>query len=478
MNQRSISRYASPLAIVILLAGAACRTGKNYERPSVLLPETFHAAALSADSSSVADLGWKDFFAAPALQSLIDSGVHRNFDLMLALQRMAVAQQQVKQSRLLWFPQLDVQASANTNFPSKNSLNGISTNQFLKTDHVEDYLLSANLTWEVDIWGRISRQKESVLAQYLQTTEAARAVQTKLVADIASGYYNLLMLDQQLAVTEKNLELNLHFLEVTRLLYDAGEVTYLAVQQAQSQYQSTALLVPQFEQSLATQENALQLLTGQLPGPVQRDTAVSQDAASMVEAKYPAGIPAALLGRRPDVRAAEYSLVSANAQVGVARANMYPAINITAGGGLESFKASNWISLPNSLFGLASGAILQPVFRRRQLKTEYEIRKIEREQAVTTFRQSVLTATTEVSNALVQMDKLKTQDSLYGAQVDTLRSAVANAEYLFKSDMANYLEVITAQQNALQAELNLATIRRQEWSARIELYRALGGGWK
>lgn len=475
MKRIFIFRYRLPLVVTLTIIGISCRTGKNYERPAVLLPETFHAAALTTDSSSVADLSWKDFFSGQALQALIDSGVRRNFDLTLALQRMGVAREQLKQSRLLWFPQVDLQTSGSTNFPSKNSLNGISTNQFLKTTHVEDYLLQANVSWEIDIWGRISRQKESVLSLYLQSTEAARAVQTRLVADIASGYYNLLMLDQQLSDTKKNQELNRRFLEVTRLLYDAGEVTYLAVQQAQSQLQSTSLLVPQFEQSLALQENALQLLTGQLPGPVTRDSTASP---SLMDSKYPAGIPAALLGRRPDVRAAEYNLVSANALVGVARANMYPALNITAGGGLESFKASNWISIPNSLFELGSGALVQPVFHRRELRTQYETRKIEREEAVTVFRQSVLTATTEVTNALVQMEKLKIQDSLSGAQVDTLLSAVSNAEYLFKSDMANYLEVITAQQNALQAELNLATIKRQEWSARIELYRALGGGWR
>ena len=218
MNQRSIVRYASPLALIILLAGVACRTGRNYERPSVLLPETFHAAALSTDSSSVADLGWKDFFAAPALQSLIDSGVRRNFDLMLALQRMAVAQQQVKQSRLLWFPQVDVQASANTNFPSKNSLNGISTNQFLKTDHVEDYLLSVNLSWEIDIWGKFPLQREAAMATFLQNVEVTKAVQTRLVADIAQGYFSLLMLDQQLIQAKKTLDLTNDFVKSTELI--------------------------------------------------------------------------------------------------------------------------------------------------------------------------------------------------------------------------------------------------------------------
>jgi outer membrane protein TolC len=157
---------------------------------------------------------------------------------------------------------------------------------------------------------------------------------------------------------------------------------------------------------------------------------------------------------------------------------MYPAVNLTAGVGLESFKASNWFSVPNSLFGLATGTILQPVFRRRELKTQFEIAKLQREQAVIQFRQSVLTATTEVSNALVQIEKLKEQEGIARAQTDTLKSAVSNAEYLFKSDMANYLEVITAQQNALQAQLNLASIERQLLDAEVELYRALGGGWK
>jgi outer membrane protein TolC len=178
------------------------------------------------------------------------------------------------------------------------------------------------------------------------------------------------------------------------------------------------------------------------------------------------------------VRSSELALVYANAQVGVAQANMYPAINLTAGVGLESFKASNWFNIPNSLFGLATGTILQPVFRRRELKTQFEIAKLEREQAVIQFRQSVLTATTEVSNALVQIDKLKEQEGIARAQTDTLKSAVSNAEYLFKSDMANYLEVITAQQNALQAQLNLAAIERQQLDAKVELYRALGGGWR
>ncbi len=473
MKKIVLSKY--PALFVITLLVISCRTGKNYQRPAVVLPDRFMQQQSYSDTSSMADIDWKNFFADPELQQLIDSGIRRNYDLQLALKRIGVAWEQVKQSKLVWYPQLDLQVNGQINRPSENSLNGISANSFLGKSYIEDYIASLNMTWEIDIWGKISRQKESSLARYLYSYEAAKAVQTRLVADIAQGFFNLLMLDQQLSVTKQNLGLNEHFALVTRLLYDAGEVTYLAVQQAVSQKQSTTLLIPQLEQSIAIQENALQVLTGNLPGKIRRQELLNdihfRDSLS-------AGLPVAMLSRRPDVRSYEMALVSANAQVGIAQANMYPAINLTAGGGLESFKASNWFNIPNSLFGLATGTILQPIFRRRELKTQFEIAKLEREQAVIQFRQSVLTATSEVDNALVQIDKLKEQETIARSQTDTLKSAVSNAEYLFKSDMANYLEVITAQQNALQAQLNLASVQRQKLDALVELYRSLGGGWR
>jgi outer membrane protein TolC len=234
-------------------------------------------------------------------------------------------------------------------------------------------------------------------------------------------------------------------------------------------------LIPQLEQSIAQQENALQVLTGQLPGVLARKASLNE---AFVSDNTSTGVPVAMVSRRPDVRSAEMSLMIANTQVGIAQANMYPALNITAGGGLESFKASNWFNIPNSLFGLAAGTIAQPIFKRRALKTQFEVAKLEREEAVIRFRQSVLRATEEVSNALVQTDKLKQQQQIATAQVDTLQNAVSNAQLLFKSDMANYLEVITAQSNALQAQLNLASVQRQRLGAMVELYRSLGGGWK
>jgi multidrug efflux system outer membrane protein len=265
------------------------------------------------------------------------------------------------------------------------------------------------------------------------------------------------------------------FLVATQKMKDAGMVNLLAVQQAESQKQSTSLLIPQLQENIAIQENALKILTGQLPDTVERMGTLDQ---MMSIDNISSGVPASLLSRRPDVRSAELAIVAANARMGVAKASMYPALNITAGGGLESFKSSNWFNIPGSLFGLAAGSIVQPVFRRNELKTNYQIAQLEREQSVIRFRQLVLQAVGEVSDALVEIEMLQQQQDIARSRVDTLKLSVVNARRLFSSDLANYLEVITAQGNALQAELDLASIQKRQLDALIELYRALGGGWK
>jgi len=470
------------IAVVLAFAGflSACKVGKNYQRPELPLPQQFIAAdsanAVSyADTSSIADIQWKEFFTDPALQGLISKGITYNNNLQAAIKRMDQAQQQVRQAKLLQLPDVNLQIQGSINRPSDNSLNGLSVGTFLGKSYVENYVTSLNFSWEADIWGKIRRQQEVTIASYLQQQEAVKAVQTQLISDIAQGYYNLLMLDKQLEITKNNLLLNDSLVLATRALRDGGSVTTLAVQQVESQRQATALLIPQLEESIVMQENALQLLTGQNPGTIEGRSTLSQQT---LREQLSAGLPIAMVSRRPDVRSSEMALTVANARVGLQQANMYPALNITAGGGLESFKASNWWSVPNSLFGLATGTILQPIFNRRNLKTNYEVAKLQREEAVANFRQSVLQATSEVSNALTRTAKLKEQRVIADAQVDTLRSAVQNAQLLFRSDMANYLEVITAQTNALQAELNVATIQRSQLGVVVELYRSLGGGYK
>ncbi len=459
------------LTVVVL---AACRVGRNYERPALVVPAQFNSQPQAPSDSSIAGVEWKQFFKDATLLALIDSTLKGNYDLQLALKRIESAQSYVKQAKVAWLPSLGLQATASTTSPSKNSLNGISLNSFLKTSHIEDYTLAANLSWEIDVWGKIKRQKEAALAAYLQSYEGAHAVQTELVANVANSYYNLLMLDEQLKIAKYNLALSDSIVQMMRLQKTAGEVTELAVQQATSQQQTAALLVPQLEQGIAIQENGLRILAGQLPGTLERNGSLED--ISMWE-QLGTGLPADLISKRPDVRAAEMDLVAANAQVGMAQASMYPALTLTASGGLNSYKAAHWFDI-NSLFGTVAGGITQPIFNRRNLKTQLEQAKIARDEAAIRFRQQALNAIGEVSNALVSLDKLQSQRQIATDQVKTLNVAIEQSRMLFRSGLANYLEVITAQSNSLQAQLMRADVVRQQLSAGVELYRSLGGGWK
>jgi NodT family efflux transporter outer membrane factor (OMF) lipoprotein len=467
-------RLFIPIFFLIVVVLAACRVGRNYERPALVLPEHFNGQTQAPSDSSIASVEWKQFFQDPVLLQLIDSTLKGNYDLQLALKNIESAQSYVKQAKAAWLPSIGLEATANTSRPSKNSLNGISLGSFLGTNHIEDYTLAANLSWEIDVWGKIKRQKEAALADYLRSYEGARAVQTELVANVANSYYNLLMLDEQLQIARRNVSLSDSIVQMMRLQKTAGDVTELAVQQALSQQQTAALLVPQLEQGIAIQENALQILAGKLPGTVTRSANLEE---IRLWDSLSTGVPAELISKRPDVRSAEMELVAANAQVGVAQASMYPALTLTGTGGLNSYKAARWFDI-NSLFGTVAGGITQPVFQRRQLKTQLEVARIQREEAAIRFRKQALNAIGEVSNALVKLDKLQSQRQIANSQVQTLDTAISQARLLFRSGLANYLEVITAQGNSLQAQLTRVDVVRQQLSAGVELYRSLGGGWK
>ncbi len=464
--------YLYKLLIIIFISG--CTVGKKYQRPTVQLPATFQDSVAASDSG-IAAMEWRTFFKDPTLIDLIDTALRNSYDLQLAVKRIEETEAYVKQARMNYVPSVDVGAAAFTTNPSNNSLNGKNLESFIGKNHVEDYTLSAAVSWDVYSWGKIKLQKEAALADYLASYEGAKTVRTTLVAEIATGYYNLLMLDEQLAIAQKNLALTDSLVRMMQLQKAAGQVTELAVQQTEVQKQTAALLIPQLEQQVAIQENAIKILSGKLPAKIARNADINS---MYVWDDLSTGLPAALLSRRPDVRQSEMELMRANANVGVAKASMYPSLNITASGGLNAFKTNTWFSIPASLFFSAGANIAQPVLQHRNLKTKYEVSAIQKDEAVITFRQTVLKAGGEVVNALVQLDKLKAQQQISSNRVDTLHKAIGNATLLFRSGLADYLEVLTAQSNSLSAELTLADIQRQRLSAAVELYRALGGGWK
>ena len=462
--------------ILVLSVLSACKVSKDVETPKPALPENFRNAATTTDTSSIADVQWKQFFTEATLQKLIDSAIAKNYDMQIAVKNIEASQLLFKQVKWNNVPQVDLNLTASSSRPSDNSINGVTLSQAdIGTNHIEDYSANIAISWEADIWGKIHNQQRSALAAYLQTQEAKKAIQTNLVSTVSQGYYNLLMLDEQLNIAQKNVKLNDSTLRIIKLQYDAGQVTLLAVQQAEAQRQAAEQLVPQFEQNIAIQENALRILTGQLPDKIERSATLD---AMVIPANVATGVPSAIISRRPDVKSAELELQVANSNVGITKAEMYPALRITAQGGVNSFKASNWFNVPASLFGVVAGSVVQPLFDHKRLKTDYEVAQVNREKTVLQFRQSVLKAVGEVSDALVKIEKLKSQQAIAANRVNTLQQATKNANLLFKNGMATYLEVITAQGNVLQGELELASIKRDELSAVSELYRSLGGGWK
>lgn len=452
---------------------AGCKVSKDIPLPDAA-PESYRSTSVVTDSVTIGSIAFKDFIKDVTIQKLIDTALVKNFDMQIAIKNIDAAEQLFKQSKLANLPEVRLQISANSSRPSDNSLNGFTLNQFLGTTHIEDYNANVGVLWEADIWGKIRNQKAGALASYLQTEEARKAVQTKLIANITQGYYQLLMLDSQLDIAKKNVELSESTLKVITLQFDSGLVTSLAVQQAQAQHLQSKKLIPSLEQNIIIQENALSILTGNLPAAINRAGTLND---MVLPDNLKVGFPSTLLQFRPDIKNAELALKIANAKVGIAHANLYPSLIVSASGGINSFKASNWFNIPASLFGLVSGGIAQPLFQRGQLKTNVEIEKIEREKTVIRFRQLVINAVGEVSDELIKLEKLQEQYDLGEKRNQTLQDASKNARLLFQSGMANYLEILIAESNLLQGELELASIKTEQLKTVVGLYRSLGGEW-
>ena len=469
MNQ-TVCRMAAATLISGTLALTACSPVAEYRRPDVQLPTSYPGQAVSG--KPMATIPYGSFFADQDLRSLIDSAVANNQDLLIALRNIDYAKQSLDTARLGNLPTVNLQVTETSTQYSENSLRAQSTSSL----NVKDFMASVSASWELDIWAKIGNRKKAALAEYLRSADAARAVRTRLVSDVAQGYWNLKMLDAQIDITRRNVALSDSTLAMMRLQYDAGNVTSLALQQQEARLNFAMQSIPKLEASRSAQENALSILAGRMPGtPVKRSRGFDH---STVSDSLGVGVPLDLLRNRPDVRAAEASLMSQHASMGTAKALLYPSLTITAQGGLNSISGDNWFSTPGSLFGVVGGSVLQPVFRHGELAAQYRQSVIRRDQAELTFRQTLLKSVGEVSDALVQLQKTGDQELFATRRVSTLRLAVRNSVLLFQSGMATWLEVITAESDLLQAELDLADVQRRSLSAVADLYRSVGGGWQ
>lgn len=459
--------------IAVLVATAtvmqSCFVAKEYERPELKTENLYRNEIVSTDTISLANVAWENVFTDPILQGYIKKGLENNLDIKIAMQNIAAAEASMKQGKAGYFPTLSAGADWTHQELSRNSQFGA----LLQDRSTNQYQLTGNLSWEADIWGKIRSNKRAANAVYLQTTAANQAVKTQLIANIAATYYQLLSVDAQIKLAEKTLVNRDKSVETIVALKKAGNVTEVGVKQTEAQKYATQIIIADLKNSIIILENTISILMGQGPTKVERSTFESQS----MQPTITLGVPATLLRNRPDVIAAEYNLISNFEQTNVAKSNFYPTLKVTATGGLQSIDLKEWFSA-NSIFANVITGLTQPIFNQRQIKTKFEIAKANQEKAYLQFEQSLLTAGKEVSDALAQYNNETYKLTVREKQVDALNKATDYSDELLTYGLANYLEVLTVKDNALNAELSLIDNKFQQYKAIIQLYRALGGGWQ
>jgi outer membrane protein, multidrug efflux system len=461
------------LAAFMLLTLQSCFVAKDYKRPELVeVQNLYRTDNLPTDSLSMANVSWKMLFTDNYLNQYIEEGLQNNIDIRIAIQQILAADAYLKQGKAEYFPTLNGKANASRTYISKNGQQGAIFSS-LGQDHIDQFELTGTLSWEADILGKIKSNKRAFQASYLQSVAAHQAVKTQLVSSIASTYYQLLALDAQLFITKETILARQNTVETIKALKDAGQVTQVAVDGNIAQYNNAKALQVDIETAIFKTENTLSILLGKAPQHFERSSLDSQN----IESDLKTGVPATLLSNRPDVMTAEYGLIQSFELTNVARANFYPSLTLTASGGLQSLNIDNLFNT-NSLFANLIGGLSQPIFNQRKIKTQYEVAKAQQEQALLNFKQSLLIAGNEVSNALFAYNAETKKFGFRQNEVEALRNAEKNSEELLKNGYANYLDLLTARQSALNAELNVIDSKLQQLLSIVNLYQALGGGWK
>lgn len=486
MNRLTIQTGFYFLVATFLLS--SCKVGKKYQQPELNTPEQFRGAwDVDSTSSSLSTIAWRELFNDTVLIDLIDSALVNNFDMRIALKNIEIANRNLKINKLNYLPSIDANiGTINKQFRSEDfyaspaakwyAEKGEAAPQSLST-YQSQHSTGLEFSWELDIWGKIANEKDGLKADWLNTQEAKNAIQTKLIADIAMGYFNLLKLDAQIEVAKRNVSLNDSTLRMIQLQFEAGEITALALQQTESQRLLAASLVPDLEKSITIQENALRMLIGEMPDGITRGKTLNDKPVNFHK-KISLGSPLDIIRNRPDIKSAEYNLIKANANANIAQLMRYPQLSLSAVFGVNAMLPKNWFNIPGALLGSVVGELSTPIFKNNKLKNRFEVAKIEREKQELSFQREVMEAVAEVSNTITAVDKQEEQLAFAEQRVANSQLAVKNASLLFKSGYATYLEVITAQSSALRSELDLVELKQKQLNSFVSLYRALGGGWQ
>jgi multidrug efflux system outer membrane protein len=461
-------RILGALALSAVLSG--CLVGPNYERPSVPTPAGYRGAdstAVADSAASLADLVWWDLFRDSTLQVLIRGGLAGNYDLRAAVARVDEARALIGVARSELYPWLDASASGSYGESPVSDVpeSGDQRRTILHAD--------LGLSWELDLFGRVRREGEAAVAQFLGTEQARRGVVLSLVATVAQAYFNLRELDLELEIAYRTLETRRGTLDLFRTRFEGGVASQLEVSQAAADVALIESTIPDLQRRIAAQENLINFLLGRGPGPIARGSALG---VQYLPPEVPAGLPSALLERRPDVVEAEEVLVAANAKVGAAKANFFPQLSLTGLFGFASLELQD-VATSEGLIWSVGGGLLQPIFQGGRIRKNYEASLARREQAVALYLKAALNAFREVSDALVAVQRVREAREASERQVAYLREAAELARLRYEGGVSSYLEVLDADRQLFSAENTLARTQGFQLNSYVNLYRSLGGGW-
>jgi outer membrane protein, multidrug efflux system len=461
----------SVLALVIALLLSGCTLGPDYLRPNFLIPNSHRGSVTPAQAESLADIPWWELFNDPVLQQLTREAIANNYDLREAAARVEEARAQVGVARSFLYPQVNANGGGRAEQVSRGTDPSQASNG---NRNFQNWFLGLSMTWELDVFGRIRRQSEAATNIFLATEQARRGVLIALIADVAQSYFVLRQLDLELEISRRTLRVNDETVEFYRRRLTGGVSNQLELDQSVANRSRTAATIPELERQIVIQENLISFLVGRNPGPIQRGAVLTDQ---YQPPTVPAGIPSDLLERRPDVKSAEDLLVAANANIGAAKALFFPTFSLTGDLGGASHDLSNIMDKRAQIWSVAGG-VLQPVFQGWRILSNYEATKARFDQALAQYERSAQNGFREVADALVSVEKFRELRVELERSVEALGNAARLSRLRYDTGLANYLEILIADQQLFDQEILLARARGSQLTAVVQLYRALGGGWE
>ncbi|CAM3676931.1 efflux transporter outer membrane subunit [Flavobacterium gelidilacus] len=472
-------KYIYIAFVFIGLTFTGCKTPNLMQRTeSKEVPLSFNDLK---DTLNSVQLKWKDYFTDKYLDTLITTALQNNQELNITLQEIEISRNEVRARKGEYLPFLGVRSGAGVEKVGRYTSQGANdANTEIKPgvefpEPLQDYMIGAYATWELDIWNKLHNAKKSAVSRYLASVEGKNFLVTNLVSEVAHSYYELLALDSQLEIVKQNIEIQNNALKVVKLQKESARVTELAVKRFEAQVFNTKSMQFSIQQQIVEAENRINFLIGRFPQHVARSSQTFNDIIPML---INAGIPSQLLDNRPDVKQAEMELVAAKLDIKVAKARFYPSLGVSAGIGLQAFNSKYLFKTPESLLYSLTGDLIAPLINRNAIKATYYTANAKQIQAVYNYEKTILNAYIEVANQLSKIDNMAKTYDFKSKQVDALNMSVDISNDLFRSARADYMEVLLTQRDALESKFDLIETKMQQMSAVVNIYHALGGGWK